>query len=163
MAAKLTVFAVLAASLLAACGNLPDVQPEADRNAEPEGFRINDLLSGELFRNQGPALNVNRFMWTAAIETLDFLPLASTDPFGGVITTDWGAPAGVSGERFRAVAVIDSDELVVDALRLALYRQVLSGGVWVDAAVSDTTVRQIEDAILLRARQLRRADAIANN
>ena len=162
MSAKFIVSAVAAIALLGACERVGSLQPEEDRNREPEGISINRLLSGDLFRNQGPDLNVNRFLWQASLDTLDFLPLASTDPFGGVITTDWGSPQGVSNERFRAVAVIDSDELAVNSLRLALYRQVLSGGVWTDAAVSDETVRQIEDAILLRARQLNREAALAN-
>lgn len=163
MSAKLFVIVTVAVAVLASCNRVESMQPEADRTAaaNPQGISINRLLSGEMFRNQGPDLNVNEFLWAATLDTLDFLPLASTDPFGGVITTDWGSPAGVSAERFRATAFIGSDQLAVNSLRLALYRQVLTGGAWVDAAVSDATVRQIEDAILLRARQLRRADAIS--
>lgn len=161
MSAKLFVSVAIVAAVLSSCGET-SLQPEEDRlRAEAdEGISINRLLSGDLFGNQGPTLNVNEFLWRASLDTLDFLPLVSTDPFGGIITTDWGTPEGVADERFRATAVIDSDQLAVSSLRLALYRQVLNNGVWTDATVSDTTVRAIEDAILLRARQLRRADAL---
>ena len=161
MSAKLFISVTMAMGVLASCGDR-DFQPERDRATEPEGISINRLLSGELFQNRGPALNVNQYLWRATLDTLDFLPLVSTDPFGGVIATDWGSPAGVTTERFRATAVIDSDELAVNSLRLALYRQVQSNGSWVDAPVADETVRQIEDAILLRARQLRREGAITD-
>ena len=159
MSAKLFVSVTLAMAALASCGER-SVQPEANRAPVSEGISINRLLSGELFQNNGPTLNVNQHLWRASLDTLDFLPLVSTDPFGGVIATDWGSAAGVTGERFRATAVIDSDQLAVSSLRLALYRQVMTNGTWVDAAVSDATVRQIEDAILLRARQLRREAAL---
>ena len=41
-------------------------------------------------KNAAPAtaLPVNNFMWHAALDTLSFMPLASADPFGGVIITD---------------------------------------------------------------------------
>ncbi|WP_316013850.1 DUF3576 domain-containing protein [Roseobacter sp. HKCCA0434] len=162
MSAKIVVSLTVAMLVLGACNRSGPEQPAvtAARQAQSDGVRINDLLSGEIFRDRGPELNVNRFLWQASLETLDFLPIASTDPFGGVITTDWGTPSGAGNERFRAVAVIDSDALAVSSLRVALFRQVLTGGVWTDAPVADATVRQIEDAILLRARQLRREDAL---
>ena len=36
-----------------------------------------------------PGLGVNAYLWRAALDTLSFMPLASADPFGGVIITDW--------------------------------------------------------------------------
>ncbi len=154
--------AALCILTLAACGG-EDAAERQRVNApvQPDdGLSVNRLLSGELFQNQGPALNVNAFLWRASLDTLDFLPIASTDPFGGVIATDWGAPSSLVGERYRAVVVIQSDELSVDSLRLGLFRQVRDEAAWVDAPVAEQTTRQLEDAILLRARQLRRDDAL---
>ena len=37
-------------------------------------------------------IGVNVYLWRAALETIDFLPLAQADPFGGVIITDWYSP-----------------------------------------------------------------------
>ena len=41
---------------------------------------------------EGGALGVNAYLWRAALDTLGFMPLASADPFGGVIITDWFSP-----------------------------------------------------------------------
>ena len=43
-----------------------------------------------------------------------------------------------------------------DALRVAASRQVMQGGVWVDAPVQAATVQKLEDIILTKARDLRR-------
>ena len=45
-------------------------------------------------------IGVNSFLWRASLDTLNFMPLASADPFGGVIITDWYSPPAAQGERF---------------------------------------------------------------
>ena len=32
---------------------------------------------------------INPYLWSASLETLNFMPLSSADPFGGTIFTDW--------------------------------------------------------------------------
>jgi hypothetical protein len=103
----------------------------------------------------GGGLGVNAFLWRGALDTLGFMPLASADPFGGVIITDWYSPAGSTGERFKATAYILGRQLRSDGIRVAIFRQVLENGQWVDAPVSPVTVSEIEDKVLARARQLR--------
>ena len=103
----------------------------------------------------GGGLGVNAFLWRGALDTLGFMPLASADPFGGVIITDWYSPAGSTGERFKATAYILGRQLRSDGIRVAIFRQVLENGQWVDAPVSPVTTSEIEDKVLARARQLR--------
>ena len=50
-------------------------------------------------------------------------------------------------------------QLRSDGVRVRVFRQKLRGGVWKDVEASDDTARQLEDAILTRARQLRMANA----
>jgi hypothetical protein len=83
------------------------------------------------------------------------MPLASADPFGGVIITDWYTPQASSGERFKATAYILGRELRSDGVRVTIFRQVLQNGQWVDAGVSPVTVGEIENKVLSRARELR--------
>ena len=83
------------------------------------------------------------------------MPLASADPFGGVIITDWYQPPSASGERFKATAYILGRQLRADGVRVAIFRQVQQGGQWVDATVSQTTTGEIENKVLARARELR--------
>ena len=103
----------------------------------------------------GGGLGVNAYLWRGALDTLGFMPLASADPFGGVIITDWYSPAGSTGERFKATAYILGRQLRSDGIRVAIFRQVLENGQWMDAPVSPVTVSEIEDKVLARARQLR--------
>ena len=104
----------------------------------------------------GAGLGVNAYLWRGALDTLSFMPLASADPFGGVIITDWYQPQGAGGERFKATAYILSRELRADALRIAMFRQVEQKGQWVDAPMNPGTVSEIENRVLSRARTMRR-------
>lgn len=101
------------------------------------------------------ALGVNAYLWRGALDTLSFMPLASADPFGGVIITDWYEPPAAGGERFKATAYILGRQLRADGVRVSIFRQTLQGGRWVDAPISQSTVGEIENKVLSRARELR--------
>ncbi len=105
--------------------------------------------------SDGSGIGVNAFLWRGALDTISFMPVASADPFGGVIITDWYTPPGTSGERFKATIYILSKELRSDGIRVNIYRQVLQNGQWIDAPVSDSTVGDIENKVLARARHMR--------
>jgi uncharacterized protein DUF3576 len=98
---------------------------------------------------------VNAYLWRGAIDTLSFMPFASADPVGGIIITDWYTPPTTAGERFKATAYILGKQLRSDAIRVAIFRQTLQDGQWVDAAVAPNTAPDITNKILARARQLR--------
>lgn len=100
-------------------------------------------------------IGVNSFLWRATLDTLSFMPLASADPFGGVIITDWHSDATTPDERFKATVYILDTRLRADALNVSIFRQHLVSGQWTDAAVDPETEIQIENAILTKARQLR--------
>jgi hypothetical protein len=127
------------------------------------GASLDNLVSGDAFglgrQEEGDSLPVNKFLWQASLDTLGFLPLASTDPFTGVIATDWGAAPNQPGERFKVTAYMLSPTLAASSLRVAVYREVRDGsGAWMPAAVDPATPRKLEDAILTRARQIRIAE-----
>ena len=103
----------------------------------------------------GGSLGVNAYLWRGALDTLSFMPLASADPFGGTIITDWYSPPGTPDERFKATAFILGRELRSDGLRVTVFRQVLRDGRWEDAPVSSVTTADIENKILDRARAMR--------
>lgn len=104
-------------------------------------------------------ITVNAYLWRAALDTLSFMPLASADPFGGTILTDWYSPPETKGERVKANVMILSRELRSDALKVSVFRQVQSGGVWKDAPVAAKTITDLENTILTRARQIKVAEA----
>jgi hypothetical protein len=103
----------------------------------------------------GPGLGVNAYLWRGALDTIGFMPLVSADPFGGVIITDWYSPPGVTGERFKAAVYILSRDLRSDGIRLNINRQVLQNGQWVSGEMSPSTVLDIENKVLARARLMR--------
>ena len=102
-------------------------------------------------------IGVNSYLWRAALETVSFAPLLQTDSAGGVIVTDWYANPSNPGERVKLTITILDQDLRADALRVAASRQVNDGGNWVEAPVQAATVQKLEDIILTRARDLRRA------
>ncbi len=103
----------------------------------------------------GKATTVNRYLWAASLETLDFLPVFSADPIAGLIITDWYSNPETPAERFKVNVYILDSALRADALRVAVFRQARLEDEWRDASVNPATGREIENAILTRARQLR--------
>lgn len=105
----------------------------------------------------GQVTAVNRYLWTASLETIDFMPLQSVDPAAGVIISDWFASASVPNERFRTNVLVLDSALRADALRVRVFKQVRDPATnsWVDAPINPATSREVENAILTRARELR--------
>lgn len=103
----------------------------------------------------GSGIGVNSFLWRASLDTVSFMPLASADPFGGVILTDWHMPDETAGERFKMNVFILGRQLRSDGIRVRVFRQVYQKGKWVDAPTAKDTARKVEDSILTRARQMR--------
>jgi hypothetical protein len=101
-------------------------------------------------------IGVNSYLWRATLDTLAFMPLASADPFGGVVITDWYVNPEKPDERFKATVYILDTRLRADGLNVTVFKQTKdAGGAWVDAPVAGQTDIDIENAILTKARQLR--------
>lgn len=106
----------------------------------------------DLFGNKDDpniTIEVNKYIWQASQEILNFLPIESIDPFSGVIVTGYGTPPG-GGRAYRATIYVRDPALDARSLKLALVSR--------SGPVSPDTVRAVEDAILTRARQLRIRD-----
>ena len=97
-------------------------------------------------------VKVNRYIWQAALDVLDFMPIETIDPFSGVIVKGFGVPPG--GEtQYRATIYVIDPALEARSLRVSM--QTKSG------PVSSATMKEIENAILSRARQMRKADGLS--
>lgn len=139
---------LICALLLAGCGSPSD---SSDLDADTGTTAI----SGGTARTVG----VNSYLWHASLDTLSFMPLASADPFGGVIITDWYSSPTGPNERMKVTIYILDRRLRADGIKIAVFRQSRSNEGWVDAAVNPDTATKLEDAILMRARELRLATA----
>ena len=152
-ATRLTLALTLCAGL-AACGRggdslrLGDGDPSTPERPERQQSTIWDLFGNR--ENPNYTVGVNKYLWNASLEVLNFLPVQSVDPFTGVIVTGYGTPPG-GGRSYRATIKISDPALDARSLKLSL--QGAGGG-----AVAPDTVRAVEDAILTRARQLRIRD-----
>jgi hypothetical protein len=102
-------------------------------------------------------IGVNSFLWRASLDTIDFMPLRSADPYGGVINTEWYVNPEIQSERFRLTIFILDTRLRADGVRVQVHRQTYDAArsTWIDAAPDPATALEIENAILTRARQLR--------
>jgi hypothetical protein len=114
----------------------------------------------DLAASRMTTIGVNAYLWQAALDTLSFAPLAQADSNGGVIVTDWYANPNSPNERVKVTVSILDQDLRADALRVAAARQTLQNGQWLEAPVTAATVQRLEDIILTRARDLRRAASI---
>lgn len=131
--------AAVAAGALAACAGGGDKHPRDAALVGAKGMTT-----------------VNRYLWSASLETLDFLPVFRADPISGLIITDWYSNPESPDEQFKVSVYILDSALRADALRVSVFRQTRdSAGGWVEASVNPATAREIENAILTRARQLR--------
>jgi len=113
----------------------------------------NSKITDVFARSSDPntTVEVNKYLWTASLDVLNFLPIEQVDPFTGVIVTGYGTPPG-SGRAYRATIYVQDPALDARSLKVAL--QTRGGG-----PVAPETARAVEDAILSRARQLRIQDS----
>jgi hypothetical protein len=129
------------------------VDAQAEARASAPGAKRQGTI-WDLFDNASDpntTIEVNKYIWNATLEILDFLPVQTVDPFTGVIVTGYGTPPG-GGRAYRATVYIQDPSLDARSLKLSL--QTRGGG-----SVSRDTQRAVEDAILTRARQLRIRDS----
>lgn len=135
-------------------------------NEDDEGGK---LFEGNFFaqNDKKPAssrfggIGINGYLWRASLDAISFLPLSSADPFGGVIITDWYSPPDTPNERIKVTVYILDKRLRADGLRISIFRQTRQNGAWVEASVAPQTARQLENAILTRAREMRIANVNA--
>ena len=106
----------------------------------------------DLFENvddPNTTVEVNKYIWNASLDVLNFMPVEAADPFSGIIVFGYGTPPG-GGRAYKATVYVRDPALDARALAVSL---ITRGG-----PASAEAHRAIEDAILTRARQLRIAD-----
>ena len=115
----------------------------------------NQLFGRNRAASTESGIGVNSYLWRATLDTLNFMPVLSADPFGGTYVTDWHASPQNPAERFKIQVFILDTRLRADGIAVRVFRQTGAVGAWSDATVDPDTPLQIENAILTRARQLR--------
>jgi hypothetical protein len=140
-----TTILVAALTGVAACSHVPFVG-RSSRTPPPAA-------------SNAAGIGVNGYLWRATLDTLAFMPLASADPYGGIVITDWYTNPEKPDERFKCTVYILDSRLRADGLKVAVFKQTRDAtGNWIDSASAAQTETDIENAILTRARQLRLAN-----
>lgn len=121
-------------------------RPQRER-AKPERETIWDLFADR--DDPNTTVEVNKYLWNAALDVLNFMPLEAADPFTGVLVFGYGTPPG-GGAAYKATVYVRDPALDARSIEVALMSR---GG-----PVSAETAHKVEDAILARARQLRMQD-----
>ena len=142
-------------SFLSACSDsgvlrsLGTVTPKALSNTATEADRESTIWDAFNTNVSTTPVKVNRYIWQASLEVLDFMPIERIDPFSGIIVMGYGTPPG-GLTAYRATVHVAEPALDARTLRVALATR--------NGPASAETMRALEDAILSRARQIRLDD-----
>ena len=101
------------------------------------------------------AMSVNPFLWRAALETIDFMPLNSADQIGGTIITDWYSTSSNENERCKLNIFITGINLKTENLRVVSFCQEFRNPTWVNKETEKENNIKIENAILNKAKKLK--------
>jgi hypothetical protein len=101
-------------------------------------------------------LPINPYLWRASLETIDFMPLSSADPFAGIIITDWYSQ-NEKAERCKINIYIKGVELKSSNLKVNSFCQNLSASNnWIDLKNdSNENNLKLENAILNKAKKIK--------
>jgi|TARA_R110002096_G_scaffold436096_2_gene667453 uncharacterized protein DUF3576 len=140
----LTMLMTLILLPLSGCGGRSDIGEPRDNIAAAE----------EVY-----TIGVNAYLWRAALDTLSFMPMLSADHEGGAILTDWKVNPANANERTKVDVYIVGKELRADALNITVHREALRDGNWISIEPRPDAATQINTAIVIQARLLRRDNA----
>ena len=98
---------------------------------------------------------INPYLWKASLETISFMPLASADPFGGTIITDWYTSASNENERCKLNIFINGLDLKTENLKVSSFCQIFKNQKWINIKNNVQDNIKIENAILNKAKKIR--------
>ena len=120
-----------------------------------KGLGLGDINKSEKTTTATIGLPINPYLWKGSLETIDFIPLASADPFAGIIITDWYTSQSAPNERCKINIFIKGYEMKTDNLKVNSFCQSLSNGQWVDINNNNDNDAKLENAILNKAKKIR--------
>tara|TARA_B100000900_G_scaffold250785_1_gene213670 strand:- start:1857 stop:2405 length:549 start_codon:yes stop_codon:yes gene_type:complete len=118
-----------------------------------KGISLSDILNPD--RDSNSSVNINGYLWRATLNVLSFMPLISSDAFGGVIVTDWYVKKNIKDKRMKITAYIKTSELRSNGIEVKVHVQKLIDNVWSDTVIDNNLASKIENNILSEARNLR--------
>ncbi len=120
-----------------------------------KGLSLGDINKSEKTTTAAIGFPINPYLWKGSLETIDFMPLASADPFAGIIITDWYTSQSAPSERCKINIFIRGVEMKTDNLKVNSFCQSLLNGQWVDIKNNMDNDAKLENAILNKAKKIR--------
>ena len=123
-----------------------------------KGLAVEDLFGQQTEQSSTSiGLPINAILWKSSLETISFMPIASADPFAGLIITDWyNSPQNID-ERCKINIFIKGKELKSDNLSVNTFCQNRNNNLWVDIDTKKENSTKIENAILNKAKKIKLA------
>ena len=163
---KIKLFFLILTLLYCATPSLAGDYPKSKVETEME--EMGSLLQGEgiVFRpgktkstaTKATIGNVNKYLYQAALDVLDFAPLTSADSMGGVIITDWYNPKGEPDAQFKINVFIKGDIISSEGVDVKVYKRTKTSGKWSKDYTESAISSIFEDKIIRKARALYQAD-----
>ena len=121
------------------------------------GINLLDMgNTGDENRSSSLVINpINPYLWRATLETINFMPIASADPFGGIIITDWYSTEKNPKERCKLNIFIRGAELKTENLKVNSFCENKINNDWVNSSIKDEDNIKIENAILNKAKKIK--------
>jgi len=163
------IISIIGCIVLSSSGNIMAANTSSQYPISDEERRLEEMGSlagseGLVFRpgkiksdaTKAKGCAVNKYIWQAAIETLNFVPLASADYNGGIIITEWHSPKSKTDFRFKINIFIKDDIIHPDSIQVKIFEQMLQNKQWLenDLTHKSDLAFTIEDKILRKARDL---------
>ena len=126
-----------------------------------KGMSLENLITNDSNSSEGQvgmgmvSMPVNPYLWKGALETISFMPLSSTDPFGGTIITDWYSSSENENERCKLNIFVNGVEFKSQNLKVTTFCQIYKNEKWLSLKSDPEDNIKIEDAILNNAKKLR--------
>ena len=99
----------------------PDPKERVKRNlAQGKGFRLTNVISGNERGGDLQFASSNE-LWSASLDVIDFMPLASANYSGGMIITDWFTDSNNSSESIKITIRFLTNEIRSDALNIKIF------------------------------------------
>ena len=115
-------------------------------------FQNNEKGSGQVASIGMP---INSILWKSSLEVINFMPIASVDPFSGTIITDWYTGTDDKKQRCKINVFIKGMQLKSSNLEVNSFCQIKDDGDWVDIANNQDDDIKIENAILSQAKKIK--------
>ena len=98
---------------------------------------------------------INPYLWKGSLDTINFMSLASADPFGGIIITDWYINKSEDNKRCKLNIFIRGVELKTNNLKVSSFCQEYQDNKWINLSNDSLSNTQLENAILNKAKKLK--------